>query len=173
MNENIKDSQPKRGKKNVTRLKFLVVFTKNLGLTDKDIAEKAGCARNSIQYMWSVDDVMIDRIYTIVENCGFTIRFSLENNAPTKQGTAYLKIDKLAKVTDDDVVPARLSFLRIAMKNTGLTTREIAKRLDMSENSLFYYFRQDNTSMSFLNRFAEEFGYDLKVNISENKPKQA
>lgn len=167
MSQNIDVAPQKAGKKTAVRLKFLVVFTKNLGMTDKDVAEKAGCARNSVQYMWSVDDAMIDRIFTIVENCGYSIKFSLTSKGPQKQGAAFLKIEKLAVVADGEVKPARLAFLRLAMKDTGLTTREIASRLGQSENSIFYYFREDNTSMKFIYKFAEEFGYDLNVTITE------
>lgn len=159
----------KKGKRNAVRMKFLATFTKDLGLTDRDIAEKAGCARSTIQNMWSIDDATLARVYRIVENCRYSIQLSLIPRGPLKQGAAFLKIEKLAVVTDGDVKPARLAFLRLAMKDTGLTTRAIASRLDLSENTLFYYSREDNTSMKFICRFAEEFGYDLNVRITERK----
>ena len=169
MTKEVDETQKKKGKKTAARLKFLAILTNNLGLTDQQIADMIGCARQTVQHMWAVDNCMFDRVLKIIDACGYEAKFSLEDTEPRQQGKAFVTIDEIVKENNGEIVEKRLSFLKLAFMRTGVTTREIANRLNMSENTIFYYFRTDNTDMDFITKFADEFGFRFYVKLKKKE----
>ena len=169
MTKGVDEPRKKKGKKASEKLKFLATLTNNLKLTDQQIAEMVGCARQTVQHMWAVDNCMFDRVLKIIDACGYEAKFSLEDTEPRQQGKAYVTIDEIMKESNGEIVEKRLSFLKLAFMRTGLTIREIAKKLDMSENTIFYYFRTDNTDMDFINKFADTFGFRFYVKLKKKE----
>lgn len=66
----------------------------------------------------------------------------------------------------------RLQFLLDMLKETGVSKRELARRMEMSYQNMFVYFQRDDMKMSQAEAMASKLGYELTFSLNGNKRKQ-
>ena len=66
----------------------------------------------------------------------------------------------------------RLLFLLDMLKETGVSKRELARRMEMSYQNMFVYFQRDDMKMSQAEAMASKLGYELTFSLNGNKRKQ-
>lgn len=66
----------------------------------------------------------------------------------------------------------RLQFLLDMLKETGVSKRELARRMEMSYQNMFVYFQRDDMKMSQAEAMASKLGYELSFSLNGNKRKQ-
>lgn len=66
----------------------------------------------------------------------------------------------------------RLQFLLDMLKETGVSKRELARRMEMSYQNMFVYFKRDDMKMSQAEAMASKLGYELTFSLNWNKRKQ-
>jgi len=148
------------GQWNLKYLKFVNAFLKQIGLTEKTAAEKAGIVRQTIYHWFGKDDAMLSSIENLINACGYKLVFSLEKKSH-EVGDAILTINqKEVPATEND---KRLDFLAKALDRYGIQRREAAEKLGLGYTALYYWFRNDDVFVSYIYKIAEL--YDLKVNI--------
>ena len=66
----------------------------------------------------------------------------------------------------------RLQFLLDMLKETGVSKRELARRMEMSYQNMFVYFQRDDMKMSQAEAMASKLGYELIFTLNGKKRKQ-
>ena len=66
----------------------------------------------------------------------------------------------------------RLQFLLDMLKETGVSKRELARRMEMSYQNMFVYFQRDDMKMSQAEAMASKLGYELTFSLNGTKRKQ-
>lgn len=66
----------------------------------------------------------------------------------------------------------RLQFLLDMLKETGVSKRELARRMEMSYQNMFVYFQRDDMKMSQAEAMASKLGYELTFSLNGNKRRQ-
>lgn len=66
----------------------------------------------------------------------------------------------------------RLQFLLDMLTETGVSKRELARRMGMSYQNMFVYFQRDDMKMSQAEAIASKLGYELIFTLNGKKRKQ-
>lgn len=66
----------------------------------------------------------------------------------------------------------RLQFLLDMLTATGVSKRELARRMEMSYQNMFVYFQRDDMKMSQAEVMASKLGYELNFSLNGSKRKQ-
>ena len=66
----------------------------------------------------------------------------------------------------------RLQFLLDMLKETGVSKRELARRMEMSYQNMFVYFQRDDMKISQAETMASKLGYELTFSLNGKKRKQ-
>lgn len=66
----------------------------------------------------------------------------------------------------------RLQFLLDMLTETGVSKRELARRMGMSYQNMFVYFQRDDMKMSQAEAMASKLGYELIFTLNGKKRKQ-
>lgn len=66
----------------------------------------------------------------------------------------------------------RLQFLLDMLTETGVSKRELARRMEMSYQNMFVYFQRDDMKMSQAEVMASKLGYELNFSLNGSERKQ-
>lgn len=61
-----------------------------------------------------------------------------------------------------------LAFFKEFLSATGVAYPELAERIGLSTNALFYWFRSDDIRLSLMMNVAEALGYHLYISLSDD-----
>lgn len=150
----------------VKRLRFFVEFMRRLGLGMDDVAVAAKTGEAAVRHWFIVDSINIKKLTDVAEYYGYDLVFSYEVPALKIDGV-NLTIEEPSPDQSKLDMTRRLSFIRVAMVQNGVTVTELAKRLAVTRDTIQRAFRNDNISIDYVYMIAEEFGW--KINIEFRK----
>jgi len=165
----LKKSPYSNGKWNSVNLKFLSRFMEITGQSTKDVAKKVGCTPQSIVHMLTVDDANLSRIEEIMNyyDCIISLQYRR-----AEEDTSSINIDNSVL----DSIPnkysgKRLSFIRKALSEYGLTLGELRKSLEdiggpANKSTIDHWFFSDDIKISHCYNIARAINAELVINIS-------
>ena len=143
-------------------LKFVYAFMKQIGITEKDAAEKTGIVRQTIYHWFGKDDAMLSSIEKLINACGYKLTFSLEKKSH-ELGDAIVTINQKEEPAADN--SKRLDFLAKALDRYGIQRKEAAEKLGLGYTALYYWFRNDDVFISYIYKIADLYGLKVKIKI--------
>lgn len=152
----------REGQWELKNLKFVDAFIKQIGLTEKTAAEKAGIVRQTIYHWFGKDDAMLSSIENLINACGYKLTFSLEKKSH-EVGDAIVTINQ--KETPASEEAKRLDFLAKTLDSYGIQRKEAAEKLGLSYTALYYWFRNDDVFISYIYKIADLYGLKVKIKI--------
>lgn len=152
----------KSGQWDLKYLQFVNSFISQTGMTSGEAAAKAGITRQTIYHWFDLDDAKISSIIKFINNCGYTVKFSLKPDT-SKVGDALVTIN--SKEYQDTVGDKNLSFLDEAFDRYGIVRKEAAAKLGIGYTALYYWFLHDDVFISYVYKIAEQNGLKLVIKI--------
>lgn len=152
----------REGQWDLKYMKFVDAFIKQIGLSEKDAAEKAGIVRQTIYHWFGKDDAMLSSIEDFIKGCGYKLTLSLTKMS-NDIGNATLTINQKEQPAEDN--GKRLGFLSNAIDRYGLIRKDIAAMLGLGYTSVYYWFKNDDTYVSYIFKIAEAYGFKVNIKI--------
>lgn len=155
----------------VKHLSFLVRFMEETGITNADVARALQCNRGILTYYLKRDDMLVSKVYSIMDSFGYDIRFRfLKKETSFRKSDAGVDLIMNTRVPQTEVLPRfagkRLASFRSYMEYYGFTYKSLAERLGISNVTIMVWLRKDDCFISYLYKAAAALGANLEIEIT-------
>ena len=140
------------------KLQFLLSLLEYKGVAKRELARMLGMTPQSIFTYFKRDDMKLSFAQTVASKLGYELVFRLEK-ADAQLQSGALEIE--APVGDGGL--SRLSFLRVALQQYGISRKELAEKLELHYMGVNRWFKVDDIAVSYLYEIAQLYGLQVKV----------
>ena len=145
---------PNKANYELNNLKFLGDFMSAKGITTTEAGAKVGKSQVSIYYWLKHDDARLSVVEELINAYDYNlyIEFVDEKKADSRH---------IINITNS--YEKRLSFLSAALNSVD--KEELAKFLDISSSTIYYWLYHDDIQISYIYRIADFLGKIVKINL--------
>ena len=140
------------------KLQFLLSLLEYKGVAKRELARMLGMTPQSIFTYFKRDDMKLSFAQTVASKLGYELVFRLEK-ADAQLQSGALEIE--APVGDGGL--SRLSFLRVALQQYGISRKELAEKLELHYMGVNRWFAVDDIAISYLYEIAQLYGLQVKI----------
>ncbi len=140
------------------KLQFLLSLLEYKGVAKRELARMLGMTPQSIFTYFKRDDMKLSFAQTVASKLGYELVFRLEK-ADAQLQSGALEIEAPA----GDGGLSRLSFLRVALQQYGISRKELAEKLELHYMGVNRWFKVDDIAVSYLYEIAQLYGLQVKV----------
>jgi len=140
------------------KLQFLLSLLEYKGVAKRELARMLGMTPQSIFTYFKRDDMKLSFAQTVASKLGYELVFRLEK-ADAQLQSGALEIEAPA----GDGGLSRLSFLRVALQQYGISRKELAEKLELHYMGVNRWFKVDDIAISYLYEIAQLYGLQVKV----------
>lgn len=148
------------------RLQFMTDFLSAAHIEYNDIAAFLGISRVAVSHWFAVDDIKLSQAFDIIEHFGYSLHLTMSRDidAPEAQ-PADVEPDEVMVFPDGRYRLKRMSFLSFALRECGVTKKELATRMNLNYSSLRWMFNTDSMMISRLFQAAEALDCSVRFDI--------
>lgn len=148
------------------RLQFLTDFISAVHIEYNEIADFLGISRVAVSHWFAVDDIKLSQAFDIIEHFGYSLHLTMSRDidAPEAQ-PADIEPDEVMVFPDGRYRLKRMSFLSFALRECGVTKKELATRMNLNYSSLRWMFNTDSMMISRLFQAAEALDCSVRFGI--------
>lgn len=148
------------------RLQFMTDFLSAAHIEYNDIAAFLGISRVAVSHWFAVDDMKLSQVFDIIEHYGFTLRLTMSGNVDSAvDRTVDVEPEDVEVLQDGRYRLRRMSFLSFALRECGVTKKELATRMNLNYSSLRWMFNTDSMMISRLFQAAEALDCSVRFDI--------
>ena len=146
---------------NPSKLAFLKTLTSFAGVSYTELATMLGVPQSRVLYWIEQDDIYVDLVEKICSILGYRFSLRLEASSTFTPPNHRVKTSTMARRCEQGLLP----FLSGAMARLGITERDLAGALNISQTVINHMFKSNRIRFSRILEIARAFHLVVRVEI--------
>jgi len=151
--------QYEKGGWTLKNLTCLSSFMKQMGIGPGEVATLIGLKRPAITRWMMVDDTSLSNVRKVFDVYAAEFIILYEIPGIDKEITKIVMDRRNSEDTKEGMPTSRLTFLKVALQQSGISKTELAERLGITRVSVQRWFSMDDLNMKWIHRIAEVMGW--------------